>query len=290
MVTPHKASCWMLVAAIILGTASDVAIHNAPLFIGGQRVLIGDFHVHSFPLSWSTLDPFATVLQARQQGLDVIAMAGHNHVWVGKVGKWFSRFTGGPIVLVTEEIVSPEYHLLAVGIKDTISWKLSSALAIKEVHRQGGVAIAAHPVASFWSGYDARARSELDGAEALHPLIYTRPEKRQEFQRFLASSHASPIGDSDFHGLGPIGMCRTLILANDDSENSILEALRQRGSLAFCPEGNLLELPRSGNMKTNDPRIRERLSPPVKHESLAAASRIVGIVAVLGLVLFRPRR
>src|SRR5580698_11320518 len=101
-------SC-LLVAAFTLGTYADRAQKTAPIAIGGYRVLAGDFHVHSFPLSWATLGPWDTVIEARRQGLDVIAMTGHNNVLVAKVGRWFSGLTGGPTVLVGEEIIATTY-------------------------------------------------------------------------------------------------------------------------------------------------------------------------------------
>src|SRR6185295_20018098 len=135
----------LLVSALLAGQSAGAPRARSPLELGGYHVLAADFHVHSFPLSWSTLAPWDTVLEARRQGLDVIAMTPHNHVWVAHVGRWFSRLTGGPTVLVGEEIVSTRYHLLAVAIATTIGWRQTAARAIDEVHRQGGVAIAAHP-------------------------------------------------------------------------------------------------------------------------------------------------
>ncbi|MGA2579967.1 MAG: hypothetical protein ABSH24_28550 [Bryobacteraceae bacterium] len=82
---------------------------------------------------------------------------GHNHVWVSKVGRWFSRREGGPLVLTGEEIVSEHYHLLAIGIDSTIDWRQTAVRAIEQIHRQGGVAIAAHPLRQYWPAYDAQA-------------------------------------------------------------------------------------------------------------------------------------
>ncbi len=119
-----KAARWisgcLLIAGFVLGTYEDRAQKSVPITMGGYRVLAGDFHIHSFPLSWSTLSPWDTVIEAQRQGLDVIAMTGHNHVWVAEVGRWFSRRVGGPTVLVGEEIVGPKYHMLALGIEHTV--------------------------------------------------------------------------------------------------------------------------------------------------------------------------
>jgi len=79
-----------------------------------------------------------------------------------------TTLSGGPIVLVGEEIHSIRYHVLAIGIRDSIAWRQSASSAIDEVHRQNGVAIAAHPTRSY-SEYDAEAMRKLDAAEVVHP-------------------------------------------------------------------------------------------------------------------------
>lgn len=227
----------LLLLAVALGTLSDVPRTHAPLTLGGYRVLTADFHVHSFPLSWGTLAPWDTVLEARHDGLDVIAMTPHNHVWVAYVGRWFSERIGGPTILIGEEIVTPSYHLLGVVIHDAIGWRQPAASAIDEVHRQGGVAIAAHPRKYYWPAYDAAALSKLDGAEIQHPLIYATVHGYAEVQQFFEHAHVAAIGDSDYHGTGPMGICRTFVFAKDDSEASILDAIRAGHTVAIDRDG-----------------------------------------------------
>ena len=280
---------WVLVlVALALGTLSDLPRRNPRIVLGGYRVLAADLHVHSFPFSWATLGPLNTVLEAQRQGLDVIAMTGHNHVWVAKAGRWFSRLTGTPTVLVGEEIVAPRYHLLAIGIEKTVSWKQSAADAIGEVHRQGGIAIAAHPLAPFWPAYDAGAMSNLDAAEVLHPVIYTRPQTYAELQQFYGRGPRTAIGDSDFHGLGPMGLCRTFVFARDDSQSSILEALRDRRTVVYDREGNAFGAPDLVNLTRQDPRFNPLPLP--KPGRLSLLSRTAGLLGMLGVLLFSGAR
>jgi hypothetical protein len=173
MISPRLLSGCLLLVAIAAGTFSDVPNQKHPATMGGYHVLAADFHVHTFPLSASTLAPWDVVLEAQRQGLDAIAITGHDQVLAGKIGQWFSRRVGGPTVLVGEEIISPHYHLVAVGIHTTISWRRSAAAAIDEVHQQGGIAIAAHPVAEFWPAFVAEAMTKLDATEVLQPIAYS---------------------------------------------------------------------------------------------------------------------
>src|SRR6202042_3184632 len=109
----------------------------------------------------SPLAPWDVVLDARRRGLEAIALTGHNHVWTAKIGRWFARLTGAPLVLVGEEIIGPSYDMIAVGIEHNVSWRGTAAESIAEIHRQGGMAIAAHPLRGYWPAYDEAAMSAL---------------------------------------------------------------------------------------------------------------------------------
>jgi hypothetical protein len=220
MSTRHIA--WAALAgAILYGTAMDRPVSRAPLTLGGYRVLAGDFHVHPIPFSASTLAPWDLALEAERQGLDVIAMTPQNSVVMGRAAGWI----GGAMVIPGEEVHGPRFHLIALGTGETISWRLSAAEAIDEVHRQGGVAIAAHPSRSAWAAYDEETRRKLDGSEVRQPLAFT-PARAAEMEAFYELSPTAAIGSSDHHGIGPLGMFRTYVFVRDVSEAGVLEAIR----------------------------------------------------------------
>src|SRR5882672_63719 len=173
MSSPRLALFAVLMLAITAGTLADRPRPRPPIVIGGYRVLAVDFHTHSSTWSDGAVTPWGLVLEAERQGLDAIAITGHDQTSDGQLGYWFSHMIGGPIILRGEEIIAPKYHLIAAGISETISFRQSAASAIDEVHRQGGIAIAAHPGPDWWAGYDKPAMARLDGAEICHPLIYS---------------------------------------------------------------------------------------------------------------------
>jgi hypothetical protein len=296
MTVARWTSICLVLAALVAGTLSDTPRKNPVVMLGGYRVLAADFHVHSFPLSWAFLGPFDTVEEANRQGLDVIAMTPHNLIWVAEVGHWFSQVTGGPTVLVGEEIVSPRYHLLAIGIQRTIRWNQSAAKAIDEIHEQGGIAIAAHPVKAYWRGYDADAMRKLDAAEVLHPLAYESAKGYQELQEFYARAHVTAVGDSDYHGLGPMGLCRTFVFAREDSEAAVLDALRIGRTVVYDRDGRAFGDAQLVALASQNPQFQELLRPQSERgldNFLAKVSRTCGIFGLLGLFVFgygRPRR
>lgn len=293
MMAGPRVSMWLVFAALGAGTISDIPRSNPVVMLGGYRVLAADFHIHSFPLSWAFLGPFDTVEQAKRQGLDVIAMTPHNLVWVGQAGRWYSQRTGGPTVLEGEEIVSPNYHLLGIGIRSTVGWNQSAASAIDEIHKQGGIAIAAHPVKPYWRGYDADAMRKLDGVEVLHPLAYEHPDGYQQLRDFYARSHATAIGDSDYHGLGPMGLCRTFVFVYEDSEAAVLDALRAGRTAVYDRDGRAYGDPRLLALAAQDPQFQQLLHPRREggfRRFLAVASRVLGILGLVGFAAFGTGR
>jgi hypothetical protein len=273
----RAASWWLLLAAVACGTIADSVSVRRPLFLGGYRVLAADLHVHTFPLSASTLAPWDVVIEARRQGLDAIAMTAHNQVVSGKVGRWFSRLVGGPTVLVGEEVHAPRYHLIAAGIETTISWRLSAAEALRETHRQNGIAIAAHPTREFWPGWEG-TMTQLDGAEVLQPSALVSEINAGDMREFYRRSGAAAIGSSDYHGLAALGDCRTYIFARDDSEQAILEAIRARRTLVF-DRGNVFGDPALAQLAAG--RLPEPAPTPGR---LSRSSGILGLAGLLAVI------
>jgi predicted metal-dependent phosphoesterase TrpH len=266
-------SACLLAVAALTGTIDDRTPARTPWMAGEYRVLAGDFHIHTFPLSASTIAPWDMVLEARHRGLDAIAITGHNETVSGKAARWFARLIGGPVVLAGEEVHGPHYHLIAAGIDRTVDWRLPAAAAIDEVHRQGGIAIAAHPTYQSWKWFEGPAMKALDGTEVAQPIALHPENQRWDLQEFFRRSGAAPIGSSDWHGMGPVGLCRTYLFVKDVSEAGVMEAIRahrtvvvDRGRVYGDPE-----LARAAGGRLRD--------VPPGHD----AAWISGVCGVLGL-------
>ena len=219
--------------AIVLGTISDNATRAVVRVAGTYQVLAVDFHVHPFPQTWSTLSPFETVVEARRHALDAIAITPHNQIWGARVGRWFANLTGGPIVIVGEEITASGFHMLGVGITRAISNTHNASGTIREIHKQGGVAIVAHPYPNTWMSFDAPALEALDAAEVVRPEAMHDERAAGDLRTFFAKGAFAPIGSTDFHGLGEIGTARTYVFAYDRTAASIVDAVRAGRTVVF---------------------------------------------------------
>ena len=289
--TISRASLVLLVVACAAGWVADRPIAGARIELGGYRVVAADFHIHSSTWSDGALTPWGLVLEAERQGLDAIAITGHNEIGDAKVGRWCSRLIGGPTVLVGQEIIGANHpDVIAVGLDRIVDSGLSVAAEADEVHRQGGVAIAAHPLRQFWPGFDAAALERLDGAEICHPLIYQRAEVQDTFEAFAARGSFAAIGSSDFHGLGRLGTCRTFVFARDTSAEAVLDALRAHRTVVYGLEGRAYGDTALIALAATHPELRESATtdPPVTPWDWI--SRVAGVAALAGFAAaFRSR-
>jgi predicted metal-dependent phosphoesterase TrpH len=281
----------LLGLALITGALSDVSHEGPPARYHGYWVLAADLHVHTFPLSATTLPPWDVAIEARRQGLHVIAIAGHNETISGKAGRWFAQRFGGPIVLPSEEIHGPEYHMVAAGIHETISWRLTASQAIDEIHRQGGVAIAAHPTEAGPFLADG-AVDRLDGTEVCQPVAFTGVRFARYLQALYERSHAAAIGSSDYHGMGALGLCRTVVFAKERSEQGVLEAIRARRTVVVDRFGRAQGDPEFTPIAGTLRYYGAFTAPPAKGRSEARYSLfslVDGLAGLLGLALSSRR-
>lgn len=283
-------AAWTLMAvSLVSGTLADRVPERAPLVAGGYRVVAADFHTHSSTWSDGALTPFGLVLAARRQGLDAIAITGHNQVSDAKAGRWFSSLIGGPIVLVGQELLGDGHHVIAVGTEHQIALPTVAA-EVAEVHRQGGIAIVAHPMPEFWAAFDDQVKDQLDGAEICHPLVYGNPKAQPAFEQFRAGHALAAIGSSDFHGLGRIGECRTYVFATDNTAAAIVDAVRARRTVVYAPGGKTFGDPALAALIASRTDLRDIATTDAPAGWLDWISRVSGVLGLMWLVAGTGRR
>ena len=266
----------LIVGAIGVGTLADRPRPREEIVLGGYRVLAGDFHTHSSTWSDSALTPFGMVIDARYQGLDAIAITGHRQTLDAKWGRWFSEKFGGPIVLVGEELPEIPHHVIAVGIHTTVDSALPIRQQVDEIHRQGGIAIAAHPGKFFWPGFEP-VMDRLDGTEVCHPATFDYPQFRPELEEFNRRTGAAAIGSSDFHGPGRLGMCRTFLFVREASASGILEAIRAKRTVVYGRDDHVYGKPELVTIAEADGRLKKIASTEYPMSVLDRLSQILGI-------------
>jgi len=278
----------IIASAVAAGSLLDDVRPRRPHRANEFTVLAADLHVHSF-FGDGGVAPWELPREAMRRGLDVIVVSNHNQRVGARIAAAAGNKAGGPIVIVGQEITSPAFHIAAAGLSETVDWRLTARDAIRAVHGQGGIAIAAHPVTYSWRAHDDEALALLDGAEVSHPLMVPYPLGRIELERFYSSaarvnSSLAAIGSSDFHFGGSLGLCRTFVFAREASERGVFDAVRAGRTVALGPRGELTGEPSlvrivQGIIAADPPVTR---APP-----LARALSWIVLAAVTVVILFR---
>jgi hypothetical protein len=291
--TLRPASIVLLLAGLTMGSAADKIVERTPPQVGGRTILTADLHVHAFPGD-GVLPAWELRREARRRGIDVITITNHNHQ-LATVGS--DRDQTGvrppgmpthdrPLLIPGQEITSPLFHMVALGVRDVVDWRLPLRETIDAVHAQGGVAIAAHPVRDSWRPLDDEAIARLDGTEAVHALGETHSRGRFELRQFFRRArdrkpHLAPIGSSDFHGLAPIGRCRTYIFVDEVSEAGVLSAIRGGQTVAADTRGTFVGDPSLVKLVQESGAAK----PDARQPDLLARLSVVMVLSALALLI-----
>lgn len=231
----------LLVIAGSFRDSRDAALGASP------GVLVADLHVHPFPGD-GVLTVWQLQREASRRGVDVIAVAGHNNRVALTLAHALRLFSDAPVTIESQELTTPGFHIVAVGVRTMIDWRLDVPGAVRAIHAQGGAAIAAHPVPLAWKPVDDESLRALDGVEVAHPMAQRTGKWRRELDAFFAQARAAnpdvaPIGSTDFHVTGPLGLCRTYLLTSDRSPAGAIDAIREGRTVAADQYGRLYGSP-----------------------------------------------
>jgi len=237
--TARRALIVAFVLLVLAGTVRDRESEPRPRL----GVIVADLHVHPFPGD-GVLTVWQLQREAARRGIDVIAVAGHNNRVALTIAKTLGLVSETPVIIDSQELTSPEFHIIAVGVQSMIDWHLTVPEAVRAIHAQGGVAIAAHPVPIAWKPMDLDSLAALDGVEVAHPLAERTGSSRRALDAFFARAkaakpHVAPIGSTDFHTAAPMGLCRTYLLTSDRSAAGALAAIRLGRTVAQDQYGRL---------------------------------------------------
>jgi predicted metal-dependent phosphoesterase TrpH len=175
-----------------------------------------DLHLHTnYSDGWPS--PLAVVEAAGDLGLDIVAITDHDTIEGALRGAEYANgMTGGPFVIVGEEVSSRDGHILGLFLERRIRPGMSARATVAAIHRQGGVAVAAHP---FWRTQHGRGTSahgvgwravelEFDAIEVENstPGFYLF---NQMAHRACDSVGRTELGNSDAHIVDAIGRAYT---------------------------------------------------------------------------------
>lgn len=195
-----------------------------------------DLHIHTIYSYDGTATVPAVLRRAREIGLDVIAITDHDEIAGAlEAVKLASHY--GVEVIPGSEITTADGDLLALFIQEKIQAGLSLIETLLHVHQQGGVAIAAHPMAGGMGMNSLKpvtilkalkhpvAKNVLVGIEAYNGTAIDRVSNH--YARIFANTLSiAQTGNSDAHIVDTIGFGRTDFPGTSAAD--LLKALRER--------------------------------------------------------------
>ncbi len=194
-----------------------------------------DLHMHTTRYSLdSQMDPQTLVRRARAIGLDGIVITEHDWLWTQEELDELHRGCPELVVLAGIEVSAAEGHFLAYGVHNpfTITRKMRVADLCEEVHRQGGVVVAAHPF-RWGQPFDEILEEERPDLDGLELMSNNMDEACRRQAALIHRKYGlAGLGSSDAHHEEVLGVCYTEFSATIRSTDDLAEAIRGRRSVA----------------------------------------------------------
>jgi predicted metal-dependent phosphoesterase TrpH len=191
-----------------------------------------DLHMHTRRYSPdSEIDPFDLVRRAREIGLDGIVITEHDRLWPEDELEELRRAAPGLVVLGGVEVSGRNGDLLCYGVRDLTNLRRGMVWGdlCREIARQGGAAVAAHPY-RWGQDFDrliAEERPDLTGLEMMSNNL--DPDVRRLAAAFLSSHPGyATLGNSDAHEVDVVGVCYTEFDADVRTAADLVRAIRER--------------------------------------------------------------
>jgi len=198
--------------------------------IPGPRASRFDLHVHTAERSTCAAVPAEEVLRiAQKQGLDGLAFTDHHAVWPREELERVRERAGVELVLLSgQEVTFLGIDFLVFGWDGDPGVFTDREDFVEGVHRDGGVAIVAHPYSIlYYLDAEIMAGWGVDGVEVLNSLKGgPTPAERHA----LASMGLAEVGGSDFHRAlfqDRLGTCWTEIEGEVRDLESLMAAIRE---------------------------------------------------------------
>jgi hypothetical protein len=190
-----------------------------------------DLHLHTCRHSPdSVIDPDALLLRAQEIGLNGVVITEHDWLWTEEELAELRAAAPGLVVLAGIEVTAREGHFLVYGVHNPFAVPRGIAVVemCREVHRQGGVVVAAHPF-RWGQRLDTilrEQRPELDGLELMTKNMDA--DCRRRAAEVHAAGALAGLGSSDAHHEAELGLCYTDFKDSIRDMGALVEAIRMR--------------------------------------------------------------
>jgi predicted metal-dependent phosphoesterase TrpH len=190
-----------------------------------------DLHLHTSRHSPDSLIPPLLLRErARELRLDGLVITEHDWLWTEQELDELRAAAPDLVVLAGIEVSTRQGHFLAYGVTNpfAVPHGIDVTELCREVHRQGGAVVAAHPF-RWGQPFDEILRDhcpELDGLELMTKNMDA--DCRRRAARIHAERRLAGIGSSDAHRTEELGLCFTHFPQTVRDMRDLVEAIRSR--------------------------------------------------------------
>lgn len=199
-----------------------------------------DLHIHTARHSPDAdTDPFELVRAAIKAGLDGIVITEHDFLWPEEELNELRAAAPELVILAGVEVTGRGGDVLCYGLTDPFALPrgIEWGELTREVHRQGGACVAAHP--NRWNQPFERLlrdhKPELDGIEVMSNNM-DRDLRSKAAELLKKYPHFAQLGNSDSHQPWSVGCCYTDFDAEIRTNADLVAAIRGKKGVARVNE------------------------------------------------------
>ncbi|PKM92750.1 MAG: hypothetical protein CVU80_01740 [Elusimicrobia bacterium HGW-Elusimicrobia-4] len=205
------------------------------IFVADDEIAI-DTHLHTIYSHDSVADIEKLIIQADKKGLGALAITDHNDFEgvcrarnIAEDLKARGLIKKDFFIISGEEISTTDGHIIALFTKTYIYQNMSVNETIAEIHRQGGIAIAAHPSQKSGVGLKQMRLQKFDGVELYNGSSFLPYDffRQTKIKKRLRKQKKFFVSSSDSHFKGGVGYSGcSIVSVKEKSINGIKDALK----------------------------------------------------------------
>jgi predicted metal-dependent phosphoesterase TrpH len=194
-----------------------------------------DLHMHTTRHSPdSQMEPLALVRRAVELKLDGVVITEHDWLWTEEELHELRAAATGLVVLAGIEVSCWEGHFLTYGVSNPFA--LPHGIRVRElcreVHRQGGAVVAAHPF-RWGQRFDEILKAERPELDGLELRTSNMDEDCRRRAALIQREHKlTGLGSSDAHSEDVLGCCYTEFAQTVRDNRELVAAIRSRNATA----------------------------------------------------------
>lgn len=212
-------------------------INKEKAIVSGNEVAV-DFHLHTI-YSYDSASSIESLLKkADEKGLEAIAVTDHNHldgikevIEIADELKKEGKISPDFIIIPGEEITTAEgAHIGALFITSYIEQGMTSEETIREIHTQGGLALAMHPGGNEELGIKLTENLDFDAVEVANgsdfmPYDFYRNLKLKDNSKLKNTSKFATSNTHMSQGISWLGY--TVVEVGEKTAEGIKQAIKE---------------------------------------------------------------